>query len=120
MGKIMLVDDASFMRLMLRTLLLELGHQIVAEAGNGEQAVKMYPRACPDLVIMDITMPDMDGVEAVKNIMALDPEATIIMCSAVGHRNMVLEAMNAGAKDFIVKPFQKERVEFAVSKLLPL
>lgn len=118
MAKIMVVDDAAFMRMMLKDMLATLGHDIVAEAGNGLEAIKAYEANKPDLVTMDITMPEMDGIEAVRSIRSNDPSAKIIMCSAMGQQAMIVDAIQAGAKDFIVKPFQKDRVELAINKVL--
>ena len=117
MAKVMICDDAAFMRMMIKDILTKNG-EIAAEAENGQKAVEKYPEAKPDLVLMDITMPEMDGIEALKKIKALDPEAKIIMCSAMGQQAMVIEAIQAGAKDFIVKPFQAERVLEAVKKVV--
>jgi two-component system chemotaxis response regulator CheY len=116
--KVMIVDDAAFMRMMLRTMLVEAGYEVVGEAASGKEAVNIYSVVLPDLVTMDITMPDMDGIEAVKQIKKKDPNAKIVMCSAMGQQGMVLEAIQAGAKDFIVKPFQKDRVLAALNKAL--
>ncbi|CAG7642709.1 Chemotaxis protein CheY [Paenibacillus solanacearum] len=116
----MIVDDAAFMRMMLRTILAEQGHEIVAEAANGAEAFQAYVAHRPDLVTMDITMPEVDGIAALKDIRATDPQAKIIMCSAVGQKAMVVEAIAAGAKDFLVKPFQQERVIASVNKVLEL
>ena len=118
MAKIMIVDDAAFMRQMLKDILQMGGHIVIAEASSGEEAVRLYKQTKPDLVTMDITMPVMDGVEAVANIKSFDPNAKVIMCSAMGQQAMVLKAIMAGAKDFIVKPFQKERVLEAIDKVL--
>ncbi|MED4603204.1 response regulator [Paenibacillus validus] len=118
MANIMIVDDAAFMRMMLKQMITEFGHQVVAEAQNGIEAIAAYEKFRPDLVTMDITMPDMDGIEAVKNIKSIDAGAKIIMCSAMGQQGMVLQAIQAGARDFIVKPFQKDRVGEAISKIL--
>ncbi|NOU94629.1 response regulator [Paenibacillus sp. LMG 31456] len=120
MARIMIVDDAAFMRMMLRTMLIEEGHEIVAEAVNGLEAVSTYLTTKPDIVTMDITMPELDGVGAVKEIRRADPSARIIMCSAMGQKAMVVDAITAGAKDFVVKPFQKERVMESVNKVLGL
>ncbi|CAG7653578.1 response regulator [Paenibacillus allorhizosphaerae] len=120
MARVMIVDDAAFMRMMLRTILSEEGHEIIAEATNGAEAVQAYMAHRPDLVTMDITMPEVDGVAAVKEIRANDPQAKIIMCSAMGQKAMVVEAITAGAKDFLVKPFQPERVIESVNKVLGL
>lgn len=118
MAKIMVVDDAAFMRAMIRTILSEEGHVIVAEANNGMDAIQLYLATRPDVVTMDITMPDMDGVEAVKEIIKLDKGAKIIMCSAMGQRKKVVDAIAAGAKDFVVKPFQKDRVTESINRVL--
>ena len=100
MAKVMICDDAAFMRMMIKDILTKNGYEIAAEAENGQKAVEKYPEAKPDLVLMDITMPEMDGIEALKKIKALDPGAKIIMCSAMGQQAMVIEAIQAGAKDF--------------------
>ena len=103
---------------LIHIFLTKNGYEIAAEAENGQKAVEKYPEAKPDLGLMDITMPEMDGIEALKKIKALDPGAKIIMCSAMGQQAMVIEAIQAGAKDFIVKPFQAERVLEAVKKVV--
>ncbi|GAW92950.1 response regulator [Calderihabitans maritimus] len=119
MGKrVLIVDDAAFMRMMIKDILTKNGYEVVGEAENGAVAVEMYKELKPDVVTMDITMPEMDGIEAVKAIRAIDPEAKIIMCSAMGQQMMVMEAIQAGAKDFIVKPFQQDRVLQALNKVL--
>ena len=118
MKRVMVCDDAAFMRMMIKDILVKNGYEIAAEAENGLKAVEQYPEAKPDLVLMDITMPEMDGIEAVRRIKTLDPNANIIMCSAMGQQAMVIEAIQAGAKDFIVKPFQANRVLEAVRKVL--
>ena len=118
MAKIMICDDAAFMRMMIKDILTKNGYEIAAEAENGADAVEKYPDAKPDLVLMDITMPDMDGIQALKKIKEIDPNANIIMCSAMGQQAMVIEAIQSGAKDFIVKPFQAERVLEAVKKVV--
>lgn len=115
---ILIVDDASFMRMMIKDILTKNGFDVAGEAENGLRAVEKFKELNPDLVIMDITMPEMDGIQAVKEIKALDPNAKIVMCSAMGQQSMVIEAIQAGAKDFIVKPFQHERVIEAVKKAL--
>lgn len=116
--KILIVDDAAFMRMMIKDILSKNGYEVVGEAENGQVAVEKYQELKPDLVTMDITMPEMDGIAAVKAIKATDPNAKIIMCSAMGQQSMVIDAIQAGAKDFIVKPFQPERVLEAVSKAI--
>lgn len=118
MAKIMLVDDAAFMRMMLKDILSKAGYDPIVEAENGLVAVEKFKEEKPDLVIMDITMPEMDGIEAVKQIRGLDGKANVIMCSAMGQQAMVIESIQAGAKDFIVKPFQPERVVEAVKKVI--
>ena len=114
---ILIVDDAAFMRMMIKDILTKNGFTVVGEAENGMKAVEKYSELKPDLVIMDITMPEMDGIEAVKAIKGIDASANIIMCSAMGQQAMVIESIQAGAKDFIVKPFQADRVVEAVSKV---
>ncbi|WP_379131148.1 response regulator [Paenibacillus sp. sgz500958] len=116
MARIMITDDAAFMRLMVRSAMESNGHEVVGEAANGAEAIKVYQQVKPDVVTMDITMPDMDGVAAVKRILEADPGAKIIMCSAMGQSAMVMEALKAGAKDFVVKPFQIERLLASVQK----
>ncbi|MFM9872908.1 MAG: response regulator [Fimbriimonadaceae bacterium] len=116
--RILITDDALFMRVTLKNILSSNGYEVVGEAENGAQAVKMYSELKPDLVTMDITMPEMDGLEALKQIRAADANAKVVMCTAMGQKNMVVEAIQSGAKDFIVKPFQPDRVLEAVSKLL--
>ena len=117
MTRVLIVDDAAFMRMMIKDILEKNGYDVVAEANNGIKAVEMYKKERPDIVTMDITMPDMDGIEAVKAIKEFDPSAKIIMCSAMGQQSMVMDAIRAGAKDFVVKPFQPDRVLEALSKL---
>ena len=118
MAKVMICDDAAFMRMMIKDILTKNGYEIAAEAENGAIAVEKYPEAKPDLVLMDITMPEMDGIEALKKIKAADANASIIMCSAMGQQAMVIESIQSGAKDFIVKPFQADRVLEAVQKVV--
>ena len=108
MAKILVVDDAAFMRMMLKDILIKGGHEIVGEAENGIVAVEKYKKLLPDLVTMDITMPEMEGIEALKLIKQDYPKARVIMCSAMGQQAMVVNAIQAGARDFIVKPFQAE------------
>ena len=116
--RILIVDDAAFMRMMIKDILSKNGYEVVGEAENGQIAVEKYKELAPDLVTMDITMPEMDGISAVKNIKKNHPEARIVMCSAMGQQAMVIDAIQAGAKDFIVKPFQPDRVLEAVRKAL--
>lgn len=117
-AKILIVDDAAFMRMMIKNILVKEGYEVVGEAENGAQAVEKYKELNPDLVTMDITMPEMDGITAVKEIMKINAAAKVVMCSAMGQQAMVIDAIQAGAKDFIVKPFQADRVIEAISKVL--
>jgi len=116
--RILIVDDVAFMRMMIKDILSKNGFEVVGEAENGAVAVEKYSELKPDLVTMDITMPEMDGIEALKKIKQSDPGARIVMCSVMGQQAMVVEAIQAGARDFIVKPFQADRVLEAVSKAL--
>jgi two-component system chemotaxis response regulator CheY len=118
MAKVMIVDDAMFMRCMLRNIIVDMGFEVICEAKNGLEAIQLYQEQKPDIVTMDITMPDMDGYTAVTEILKLYPDAKIIMCSAVGQQRMVVNAIMAGAKDFIVKPFDKKRVMDALTAVL--
>ena len=118
MAKILIVDDAAFMRMMIKDILTKNGYEVAAEAENGLKAVEKYAEVRPDLVLMDITMPEMDGIQSLKKSKELDPVANVIMCSAMGQQAMVIEAIQSGAKDFIVKPFQAERVLEAVKKVV--
>jgi len=119
MGKrILVVDDAAFMRMMIKDILVKNGYEIAGEAENGIRAVEKYKELMPDLVIMDITMPEVDGITAVREIKKINPDSKIIMCSAMGQQAMVIESIQAGARDFIVKPFQPERVIEAIRKVI--
>jgi two-component system chemotaxis response regulator CheY len=118
MPSVLIADDAAFMRMMIKNILSEAGYDIVGEAENGSVAVSKYKELKPDLTTMDITMPEMDGLAALKEIRGLDPEARVVMCSAMGQQSMVIESIQAGARDFIVKPFQPDRVLEAVQKAL--
>ena len=113
---ILVVDDAAFMRMMIKDILTKNGYNVAGEAENGAKALEKYNEVKPDLVLMDITMPEVDGIQALKNIKAADPNAKVIMCSAMGQQAMVIESIQSGARDFIVKPFQPERVLEAVKK----
>lgn len=118
MAKILLVDDAAFMRMMVKDTLTKNGYTDLYEAADGLQAVEKYNEVSPDLVIMDITMPNMDGLEALKTIKGQHPDASVVMCSAMGQEAMVIEAIKSGAKDFIVKPFKPERILKTVTTIL--
>ena len=115
---ILVCDDAAFMRMMIKDILTKNGYNVAGEAENGAKAVEKYAELKPDLVLMDITMPEMDGIQALKKIKESDPGATVIMCSAMGQQAMVIESIQSGAKDFIVKPFQADRVLEAVKKVV--
>ncbi|RYG73863.1 response regulator [Lentibacillus lipolyticus] len=115
---VLIVDDAAFMRMMIKDILTKNGFEIAGEAQDGNEAVEMYKELKPDLVTLDITMPEKDGLAALQEIKEIDESANIIMCSAMGQQSMVIDAIQAGAKDFIVKPFQSERVIEAVRKVL--
>jgi len=115
---ILICDDAAFMRMMIKDILTKNGYNVAGEAENGLKAIEKYKEVSPDLVLMDITMPEMDGIQALKEIKKRDGSATVIMCSAMGQQAMVIESIQAGAKDFIVKPFQAERVIEAVKKVV--
>lgn len=118
MAKVLIVDDAAFMRMMIKDILTKNGYEVAGEAENGVVAVAKYGELKPDLVLMDITMPEKDGIQALKDIKASDAGAKVIMCSAMGQQAMVIEAIQSGAKDFIVKPFQADRVIEAVKKVV--
>lgn len=113
---VLIVDDAVFMRMKLKDILEKNGYTVVAEAANGQEAVEKFKAEKPDLTTMDITMPEMDGVAALKEIRAFDPEAKIVMCSAMGQQTMVMDAIRSGAVDFIVKPFDTDRVLKSLEK----
>ena len=114
--KILITDDALFMRVTLKNMLTANGYEVVGEAVNGQDAVEKYAACRPDLVLMDITMPIMDGIAATRAIKAGDPAAKVIMCTAMGQKNMVVEAIQAGAKDFIVKPFKTDDILGRIQK----
>lgn len=118
MAKVLIVDDASFMRMTIRQMLEKNGHETVGEAGDGIEAVKKYIEVKPDVVLLDITMPEMNGVEALKRIKELDPAAKVIICSAMGQQAMVAQAIQSGAKDFIVKPFEADRLIASVDRVM--
>lgn len=119
MGRqVLITDDTAFMRMTLRNILEKNGYQVVGEAEDGQVAVEKYRELRPDLVTMDITMPRMDGITAIKKIMEIDSQAKIVVCSAMGQKALVIEALNAGARDFIVKPFQADRIINALQKVV--
>jgi two-component system, chemotaxis family, chemotaxis protein CheY len=117
---VLIVDDLAFIKIVLRDILEKAGFRVVGEASNGEQAISMYQDARPDVVLMDITMPGMDGLTALKQIRQIDPAARIIICSALGQQRLIVQAIQLGAKDFIVKPFQPQRVVSALKKALDI
>lgn len=116
--RVLIADDAIFMRTMIGDILKQAGFEVVGEASTGVEAVEKYKELDPDLVTMDIVMPDMGGIDAVKEIIKVDPDARILMCSAMGQQGLVVEAIQAGARDFVVKPFQPSRVLEAIQRLL--
>lgn len=118
MGKIFIVDDAKFMRMTLTKIIEQAGHEVVGEAMTGTEAIEQFRRLKPDLVFMDITMPDMDGIQAVRAIVNEFPDAKIVMCSALGQQRMIVEAIEAGAKDFIKKPFDSSQIVDTIEKIL--
>ena len=116
----MIVDDLAFIKLLLKDLIEKAGFRVVGEASDGKEAIDMYQVKKPDLVLLDITMPKMDGITALKKILALDPGAKIIMCSALGQQRLIVQAIQLGAKDFIVKPFRPDRVISSIKKALDI
>ena len=118
MARVLVVDDAAFMRKMVTDALTKGGHEVVGEAANGNEAVERYRELRPEVTTLDITMPEKDGLTALQEIIALDPGARVVMCSALGQESKVLESIKIGAKDFVVKPFQADRVLGAVDKAL--
>lgn len=120
MATVLISDDSAFMRMILKRTLTAVGHQVIGEATNGLEAVELYQSLHPDITTMDITMPEMDGLEALKRIRAADSTAKVVMVSAIGQQEFILEALQAGASDFLVKPFEQEQVSMIVSKALRL
>lgn len=118
MANILIVDDAAFMRMMMKNILEKNGFTVVGEAANGNEAVERYEALRPDAVTLDITMPEKDGLQALKEIRQLDPQAKVVMASAMGQQAMVIEAIQSGASDFIVKPFEAIRVIDALKKVV--
>ncbi len=117
-AKVLIVDDLAFIKLIIRDTLEKRGFEVAGEASNGIEAVELYMKLKPDIVLMDITMPRMDGIQALSKIMSFDPNAKIIMCSALGQQKLIIQAIQLGAKDFIVKPFKPERIIGAIKKVL--
>jgi two-component system chemotaxis response regulator CheY len=117
---VLIVDDLAFIKIVLRDIIEKSGFRVVGEASNGEQAIVLYQDLRPDVVLMDITMPGMDGLTALKRIREIDPAARVIICSALGQQRLIVQAIQLGAKDFIVKPFQPERVVSALKKALDI
>ncbi len=115
---ILIVDDLAFIKLLLRDLVEKAGFRVVGEASNGEEALQMFQDKRPDVVLLDITMPKMDGLTALKKILEIDPNANVIMCSALGQQRLIVQAIQMGARDFIVKPFRSERVISSIKKTL--
>ena len=118
MARVLVADDASFMRQMIREIVEGEGYEVVGEASDGDEVVEQFKRLQPDVVTMDIVMPRKSGIDAVRGIMALDPSACVVMCSALGQETLVTEAIQAGAKDFIVKPFKPDAVIETLKKVL--
>lgn len=120
MGSVLVVDDASFMRAVLKKIILQSGHEVAAEAANADEAIQQFQQTQPDLVLMDIVMPPglkaKDGIEALKQILAVKPTAKVVMCSSMGQQALIAEALKSGAKDFVVKPFQPQKVMEVLSK----
>jgi two-component system chemotaxis response regulator CheY len=118
MATIMLVDDIAFIKLVQKEVLEKEGYEIVADASDGVDAIEKYKKFKPDVVIMDITMPKLDGINAIKSILQIDPNARIVVCSALGQHQLVIDAIKAGAKDFVIKPFEPQRLALAIKKAL--
>jgi two-component system chemotaxis response regulator CheY len=118
MANVLIVDDAAFMRMMLRKIIKVAGHEVIGEAADGEQGVELYKELQPDLTTLDITMPGKDGIEVLRDILEINPQARVVMCSALGQQAKVVECIKLGARDFVVKPFETEVVERAITKAL--
>lgn len=118
MARIMIVDDAEFMRMVIRDILVKQGHEVAAEVADGECAIQKYQEVKPDLVLMDIILPDMEGTKTLQKLLDLDPEAKVVMCSSLGQKAVVMESIKIGAKDFIVKPFEPDKVLEVIKKVI--
>ena len=118
MATILLADDLAFIKMVQKEILAKKGYQVIGEASDGIEVIEKYKKLNPDVVIMDITMPRMDGLNALKAIKQIDPNARVIVCSALGQQKLIIEAIKIGAKDFIVKPFDPERLSAAIQKAL--
>ena len=116
--RVLIVDDAAFMRMMIKNVLTQNGYEVAGEASNGQEALVLYEKVKPELVTLDITMPEMDGIQTLKELLKMDPSANVIMVTAMGQQQLVIEAIQVGAKDFVVKPFQPDRLIEAVRKAL--
>ena len=117
-ARVLIVDDLSFIKLLIRDTLEKTGFEVVGEASNGLEAIDLYKKIHPDVVLMDITMPRMDGIQALQEIVKYDKNAKVIMCSALGQQKLIIQSIQYGAKDFIVKPFKQERIVGAIKKVL--
>lgn len=117
-ARVLIVDDLAFIKLIIKDTLEKKGFEVVGEASNGMEAIEMYSKTKPDVVLMDITMPRMDGIQALSKIMEIDKNAKVIMCSALGQQRLIIQAIQLGAKDFIVKPFKPDRIIGAIKKAL--
>jgi len=118
MARIMIVDDAEFMRMVIRDILVKQGHEVAAEVADGECAIQKYQEVKPDIVLMDIILPDMEGTKTLEKLLDLDPEAKVVMCSSLGQKAVVMESIKIGAKDFIVKPFEPDKVLEVIEKVI--
>ncbi len=117
-SRVLIVDDLAFIKLIIKDTLEKTGFEVAGEASNGVEAIEQYKRLHPDIVLMDITMPKMDGIQALQEIVKIDPQAKVIMCSALGQQKLIIQSIQLGAKDFIVKPFKPERIVGAIKKAL--
>ena len=117
-SRVLIVDDLAFIKLIIKDTLEKTGFEVAGEASNGVEAIEQYKRLQPDIILMDITMPKMDGIQAIQEIVKIDPQAKVIMCSALGQQKLIIQSIQLGAKDFIVKPFKPERIVGAIKKAL--